>query len=432
ALFQALFPLDGLMVYIGVRAGLGEKGLRLRLHLPPDLAPLPWELLYYPPHYLALDPRSPVVRFLDLPETPRPLAVQPPLRLLHLVAAPVDLPPLDVEGEASRLREALAPLADKVEIVPAPAGTLAALRQGLRQGCCLFHFSGHGGFAQGRGRLFFETEQGRSEGVDGDTLAHLLRGSDVRLALLNACESARAEAGDAFGSVAANLVRAGLPAVIAHQQAMPDGSAVAFAVEFYRALADGYPVDAAVGEGRKAVLAALGADWRASMDWAIPTLLMRARDGRILDLKKSTAGEGTTPGGASFTAQQMTVVNVGAISGGQFSFDMNIGPGQPQPQTPPPAADPLPGLLSDLRRAVREQAPSAQRGPALEKVAALRGAVAELRPDLALLESIWRWFDARLPALSGAVLSVILSLEPRLEAAGDDALWADFQQRFLE
>ena len=179
------------------------------------------------------------------------------------------------------MRSALADLAGQVEIIPGQPGTLAALRDGLREGCQVLHFTGHGQFSGDQGQLLFEDEAGLGELVSSDTLAQLLRGTNVRLAVLNACESAVADEGDAFGSVAAALVRAGLPAAIAHQFPLPDSSAIPFAAEFYGALADAYPVDAAVSEGRKAILSELGPAWRDSVDWATPVLLMRAPDGRM-------------------------------------------------------------------------------------------------------------------------------------------------------
>jgi hypothetical protein len=428
-LFQALFPMDVMMVYVRIKAQLkAGEGLRLRLHLPPELAPLPWELLYYPPDYLTLDPTSPVVRFLDLPDTPRPLVTRPPLLLLHLIANPQDRPELEVEREASQLRSALAGLTGQLDIIRAQPGTLAALRDGLREGCQVLHFTGHGYFSRDQGHLLFEDEAGLSRLVSSDTLAQLLRGTNVRLAVLNACESAMAYEGNAFGSVATALVRAGLPAVIAHQYLLPDNSAIPFAAEFYGALADDYPVDAAASEGRKAILSELGAAWRDSVDWATPVLFMRAPDGRILTMHKET-GTGA--------ADQPAVpsIHIESISGGTFTFDQRVSAGPVSilprdPASPMVATDPLPGLLDQLRQTVRDHAPQEKRARAVEEVAALTGA-AEGRPDPALLDSVWQWFKAEVPALSGAVLSVILAFEPRAEQAGDEVL-LEFRRRFQD
>jgi hypothetical protein len=94
------------------------------------------------------------------------------------------------------------------------------------------------------------------------------------------------------------------------------------------------------------------------------------------------------------------------------------------------ATDPLPGLLDQLRQTVRDHAPQEKRARAVEEVAALTGA-AEGRPDPALLDSVWQWFKAEVPALSGAVLSVILAFEPRAEQAGDEVL-LEFRRRFQD
>lgn len=437
ALFEALFPMDVLVVYIAVKAQLGEsQGLRLRLHLPSELARLPWELLYYPPFFLCTDPRSPVVRFLDLPGTPRPLQTQPPLRLLHLIASPADTPPLGVEQEASLLGSALADLAARgmAEIIPGRPGTLAMLRNGLRQGCHIMHFSGHGGLAGGEGYLVFEDDGGRARRVDADTLAHLLRGTSVRLAVLNACESATATDADAFGSVAAALVQAGLPAVIAHQHAMPDSSAIPFAAEFYRSLAEGFPVDGAVAEGRKAIISELGSVWRERVDWATPVLFMRAADGRILDLEETKERIAATDQPAAPVVQQEVTAmgdaaTIGTVSGGLVNIDFGGSPLTVPMPALPPLPDPLPGLLAELRQTVRDHTPEEMRDQALERVATLRDAATGDQPDLAVMEAVLRWFEAKVPAISGAVLSAIQGTEQRAEKAGDDVL-LEFRRRF--
>ncbi len=423
SLFQALFPMEVLLVYVAAKARLAEgQGLRLRLHLPSELAHFPWELLYYPPNFFCLDPSSPVVRFLDLPDPPRPLRPEPPLRLLHLVASPADAPRLDVQGEVERVQAALSGLVEenRVEIVPGRPGTQATLRDRLRQACHVLHFSGHGGFNSGQGYLLFEDEHGYGQPVDSDTLAHLLQGTPLRLAVLNACQSATADTGDAFGSVAASLVRAGLAAVVAYQYAMPEDSALPFAAEFYAALADGFPVDAAVSEGRKAVLGQLGEAWRERLDWATPVLFMQAPDGRILAWDEGAAGQGPA----------VPAVHIESIRDSNLEFFAAAAPSRAA-ASPQQAADPLPALLDELRARVRERVPAEKRAEAMEKVATLRGAATEKRPNLALLERIWQWFDAELPELSGAVLSTILGLEPRLQSQDDELLW-EFKDRFEE
>jgi hypothetical protein len=103
--------------------------------------------------------------------------------------------------------------------------------------------------------------------------------ASLRLAILNACEGARASRTDPFAGTAQSLVEQGIPAVIAMQFEVPDETAILFAHEFYGAVADGYPVDTALAEARKAIFAR-----GEGLDWGTPVLHMRAPDGRIFDL----------------------------------------------------------------------------------------------------------------------------------------------------
>jgi hypothetical protein len=78
--------------------------------------------------------------------------------------------------------------------------------------------------------------------------------------------------------VARTLVRKELPAVIAMQAPISDGAARTFAYEFYGALADDYPVDAALSEARKAIYRQGN-----ELEWGIPVLFMRSADGMLWD-----------------------------------------------------------------------------------------------------------------------------------------------------
>ena len=383
ALYQALFPPEVLAAYRRSQKQRAEgQGVSLRLHLPPALTHLPWELLYDPPVYLAADPSSPVVRYLDLPDPPRPRPARPPLRLLHLVAEPLDAAPLNVGREAELLQDALeGPVAQgRAEIRTGGPGTLAAFLEEIQDGCQLFHFTGHGTMIGGEGFLIFEGEDGLSDPVDAGRLAQLLRGTSVRLALLNACESASAADGEAFGSVAVALSRSGLPAVVAHQLAMPDRSAIPFGAAFYRALARGQPVDAAVVEGRKAILAALDSDWQGQMDWAIPVLMLTVPEVHLLPPEELVE-------------------------------------------------DNLPELLEELRTKVGKFAPREVRRAALDQVAVLSEAALTSPPDLDAVAGVLDWFRAEIYPLFGTVLAAVAGLRPRVEAAGEELLW-EFEDRF--
>jgi hypothetical protein len=108
----------------------------------------------------------------------------------------------------------------------------------------------------------------------------------LRLAILNACEGARTSRLDPFAGTAQTLVQQGIPAVIAMQFEITDDVAGTFAHEFYGAVADGYPIDAAVTEARKAIFAS-GHD----VEWGTPVLYLRAPDGRIFDVSRAVRPE---------------------------------------------------------------------------------------------------------------------------------------------
>lgn len=267
----------------------GVTGLRVRLHLTdvPELAGLPWEYLCDPvgDQFLCLHTATPVVRYLDLPQRIRPLAVEPPLRILALIASPGDQPALDAEAEWTRLREAVATLEKngQVELERIDAATLPALQQRLRHGRYhVLHYVGHGGFDETsqEGRLILEDGEGRSWPVSGQMLGTLLLGErGLRLVVLNACEGGRASRDDPFAGVAQSLVRKGIPAVIAMQDVISDQAAATFAQEFYTVLAERYPVDAALTEARLRIYSSGN-----EREWGTPVLYLRAPDGRIFDL----------------------------------------------------------------------------------------------------------------------------------------------------
>ena len=268
-------------------AGLANRGLRVRIRTSeaPTLNNIPWEFVWAEGlgRFVALSNQTPVVRYIDLPTRIRPLAVAPPLRILLMVSNPTDVDALDVQREVDLLREATKDLVSsgRVELVVMEDANMASLSQRLRrEEFHIFHFIGHGGFADGDGVLVLEDSSERARPVKGQHLGTIFHDhGSLRLAVLNACEGARASAEDPFSGVAPSLIRQGIPAVIAMQFEITDTAAIQFAHEFYLAVADGYPVDAAVTEARKGIFSADN-----DLEWATPVLYMRAPDGMIFDL----------------------------------------------------------------------------------------------------------------------------------------------------
>ena len=295
ALFNAVFSGD---VRACLRSSVDEAkrdnvGIRVRLRLAdPALADLPWEFLYVQSvnRFLALSVQTPLIRYMDLPEVVQPIAVTPPIRVLVMISSPTDYPSLDVEAEWQRLNEALGDLikAGTLLLERMEESTLAALQRRLRRAQYhIFHFIGHGEFDQTlqEGVLLLEREKQRGHRVGSQYLGMLLHDHEsLRIAVLNACEGARSSKQDPFAGSAQTLVQQGIPAVIAMQFEIADDVAQTFAHELYGALADSYPIDAAVTEARKAIFA-MGRE----VEWATPVLYLRAPDGRIFDVDRRAA-----------------------------------------------------------------------------------------------------------------------------------------------
>jgi CHAT domain len=263
--------------------------IRLRLSDCPELANLPWEMLYDrgDDWFIALSNATPVVRYIQLPDPPRALHVALPLRVLVIRSEPVDYPRLDLDAEWAQVAEALRELTDAgaIDFTELTSPTMSDLRRALqRSSFHVLHYMGHGGFdEQNGGVLLFADRTGHSVPVSAGDLGVLLRDhSSMRLAVLNACEGARTDPADPFAGVAETLVRRGIPAVVAMQFEFSDDAAIEFAPALYGALAEGLPVDAAVGEARKAVYTV------SPLEWATPVLYLRAADGQLFDITQET------------------------------------------------------------------------------------------------------------------------------------------------
>lgn len=322
-LFEMLFQGDmrGVLRSSMDEADRSGKGLRIRLRFADsaaDLGDLPWELIYYESlnRFLTLSNETPLVRYLEMPERIEPLTARPPLNILVMISSPSDQVQLDVEKEWTNVKNALSELESKgiVTFTRMDDATLPALQQQLRKADYhIFHFIGHGEFdrSSGDGTLLFENEGGTARAVSGEDLGTLLSDQRaMRVVVLNACEGGRVSRANQFAGAAQSLVQAGIPAVVAQQFKVADDAAIALAKEFYGALADGYPVDAAVTEGRKAVNG-LGD----TVEWVTPVIYLRAPDGKIFDLGEEETGMADDKGKKEEKNQSFNISVGGNVSG---------------------------------------------------------------------------------------------------------------------
>ena len=294
ALFNAVFTGNVLSLFDASRAlaRQDDSGLRIRLRiLAPQLANLPWELLFDPRQgeFLCLSQQTPLVRSVESMQPIETLIVTPPLRILGMAASPLDLQPLDVAHEKELLQGAVAKMNGQIELVWTSGGSWRDLQGSLQQGPWhIFHFIGHGLFddAAAEGALVLTDAQGRADLRNTLEVSRLVADhSALRLAVLNACEGAQTGTQALYASIAEHLVRRGLPAVLAMQYTITDAAAVEFTRSFYGALANELPVDAACAEARKAMSLAAPDSW----EWATPVLFLRSPDGELWTKSAKTA-----------------------------------------------------------------------------------------------------------------------------------------------
>ena len=313
-LFNALFQGEGRDVLSRTEAqavSRGDTGVRIRLVMDlkdagmAEVASLPWELMCREDDFpIVVSTSSPFVRAVD---TPKPAVRQPiagPIRILALKSNPEGTQKLDLQKEVDALTALWAKM-DGVE-VDFIRPVEAEIRDKLASADYhVVHYMGHGGFdAQGgSGRLLLENADGTLRRVEAGEFAGWLINEPLRLVFLNACETARTTAlsdNPPFAGVATALIRAGVLAVVGMQFTVTDWAAIAFAETFYKRLVQGYPVDAAVAEGRNVLYSTK------PVTWATPVLYMRSPDGNLF-ARAATIGSVASPAVAAVAEAEAPV-----------------------------------------------------------------------------------------------------------------------------
>lgn len=279
ALFRALFHSE---IYTCLRRSLDAAAgrtlqIRLRFSEVPELEALPWELLYDPRHNTFLargDENTTLVRFVET-EDPQPNGPEKlPIRILAVLAHASGDPEAGFAEEKQKLQQTISQLASRLEIEWLQPPTFDALQTRLREKQYhVFHFIGHGCFDDtGLGDLLFVSQDGGRDAVDSQRLGAVLRQhKSLGLVFLNTCLGGKVSLGHPFGGIAQNLVRVGVPAVVAMQSQVTDRVAASFGHELYRHLRRQKPLDLAVAEARKAVYQKV----RHNSAWASPVLYAR-------------------------------------------------------------------------------------------------------------------------------------------------------------
>jgi len=223
---------------------------------------LPWELLADPQGFLVLHAEHPISMVRRLSTKGEQTTLSPPfqlpLRVLLVTARPENAGFVDPRSISRELVNELQRQSEagtiELEFLRPP--TFSALRARLKNAerpIHVLHFDGHGGLDQKaqQGVLLFETNAGKQSPIKASDVAKVLSNSGVRLAVLTACQSAMNTEDDAFSSVATQLIKNGVDAVIAMSSSILVTSAALYTEAFYRALAEGQPVSIAQEQARQ-------------------------------------------------------------------------------------------------------------------------------------------------------------------------------------
>ena len=202
---------------------------------------------------MALRPATPMLRLLTQHTAAKQGRIDEPLRIQAVTCTPNDprLAKIDAERERRNLEKALEKVCQRgeVHLEWLEHATIQSFDNCVKGSFHVVHFIGHAEarWNEQEGVLFFEDDDSHIDAMSAEVLAVCLKESDVRFLFLNACET-----GDGDGNVAKILVERAVPVAIGMQSPVADDIAITLAGEFYGALADGLPIDAALVEGRKA------------------------------------------------------------------------------------------------------------------------------------------------------------------------------------
>jgi CHAT domain-containing protein len=308
-LFSFLFSeIQDLFVKSLAKADKLQRPLFIRLCVThPDLAAVPWEALYEPKKrsYVSTSEVTPLIRSVDLNQGKGIPPGEGPLRILVMASRVrtlrgVMIDSLEVDDELDMIKAALESLGKRVSFELVPSAKPRDLGRSLKTGegedgnrWDIFHFIGHGGYdADRRMGYIVVQELGGPKGeklYTQDLKQYLVKpGKTPSLVVLNSCSGAAEQKGQLFSSTAAELIQAGIPAVVAMQFEVSDDMGKEFAASFYGYLADGYSIQDALTATR------LDLKFKGFSEWITPVLYMQSTDPGVFRPRK-TAASGAAP-----------------------------------------------------------------------------------------------------------------------------------------
>jgi hypothetical protein len=314
-LFRTVFE-DGLAtreLWKAARERLSETRIEIETGVGDDFR-LPWELIREADSDPWVLQAESFVRALSRPKrhTAKTIQIELPIRILLVICRPAgnrDVSFRSVANQVVRLLEEYPATAFHVRVLRPP--TFAQLGKELRTAqqagrpYHIVHFDGHGLFEDlqarhtgtaplnPRGFICFENPdfRGNEELIHGGILGSVLQEHGVTVLILNACRSANTHAMirpadlaasserprsrvGAFGSLAHEVLNAGVPGVVAMSYNVYVATATQFVSDLYRSILSGHSLCSAVSLARKRLrdspLRQVGADQRVLQDWIVP------------------------------------------------------------------------------------------------------------------------------------------------------------------
>jgi hypothetical protein len=301
-LYKLVFKGDVATAYAQAVQQAGERGLRVTLNLSKAgaLVHWPWELLREPAgDYLAFSRQTSVAR-RGVAITPRPpLEISLPLRVLVMIAVPSDQPSFNADSEWQALNDATYDLRERglLALERVEGGQIGALQRKVRDGgkaYHIFHFVGHpADDDSAEGLIALEDPRKRTTAPVSaeDLIRELADNNSVRVAVFSSPLTRRQDVRDPFWAVATRMIAKGMPAVIEMQYGLGEVALRTFASEFYRLLAEGYPIEVATSNMRQVLQRTAG-----GLDWVSPALHLGTTTGWLFPKRPSYEGRISTGG----------------------------------------------------------------------------------------------------------------------------------------
>lgn len=332
--FAALFQGQALLWFDAARRqGLETLHLKIAGDDPRILA-WPWEALR-DPDGATLAHACRIERQLGKLHDPLPLPDNLPqdrINILLVIARPYAERDVGFHALSRPMIELLhkQKLPVRIDVLRPP--TFNQLRQTLHEQRGFYHivhFDGHGGYGEAghsgsphsykglQGMLIFEDEQAQPSPVTAEQLTQLVAEYRIPIMVLNACQSARIDerADDAFASVAAALLKAGIRSVVAMGYNLYVSGAQQFVPAFYQRLLASGNVAEATRAGRQAMLAHDGRVCARGefplQDWLVPVLYQQ--DAVTLPTFTQTAAPSSSDADDSLPAEARELGDYGFI-----------------------------------------------------------------------------------------------------------------------